>query len=182
MATMLITEALQQVKILTDRIQKKQRVVTQYATHNSLFVDPLHKVGGSAKTVTEELASISDLEENLVKIRVAIQKKNLEVSLTLEGTTRTIAEWLIWRRDVAPGTSNFKAVLSNSISVARNKLESEVKQATARAVEGQAVKEVNLVVHLDEKALAASSERLGVILGNLDGKLSVFNATTSIEV
>jgi hypothetical protein len=182
MATMLITEALQQVKILTDRIQKKHANVKKYITHNSRFIDPLAKEGGSSKYIASEIQATSDLQKNLVALRVAIQKKNLESVLTLQDRSLTIAEWLIWRREVAPAAQTFTSTLALEILSKRQAHEREVKAASATTSDGQAIKESNVIVNYSEAVLAKEIEDLGIILGNLDAKLSIFNATTTIEV
>jgi hypothetical protein len=182
MATMLITEALQQVKILTDRIQKKRDFIVKYVTFNSLFVDPLLRQGGSAQAIVSEFQSLTDLEKNLVDIRTAIQKKNLTTILTLEGRSQSIAEWLIWRREISGGVSTFYTKLAAVISASRTAHERDMKTASSSTVEGQRVKESNIVVNLNELQLAKDSEQFGVILGSLDAKLSIFNATTTIEL
>jgi hypothetical protein len=181
MATMLITEALQQVKILAERIQKKRKFVEGNVTSNSRFIDPLKKDGGSDKVIASELQAIGDLEQNLVNVRTAIQKKNLESYLTFEGTTRTVAEWLIWRREISGGQQVFFAQLASKIVTTRAAHE-RAQQSAPQTPEGQAVKESNINVHMSETALAKDTESLGIILGTLDAKLSIFNATTMVEI
>jgi hypothetical protein len=43
-------------------------------------------------------------------------------------------------------------------------------------------KPVQAIVHVDELKLAQAAEKLEVVLGGLDGKLSLLNATTFVEI
>lgn len=174
-----ITEALAELVTLQKRINKKQEFVKQYLFYQNTMRDPLEKEGGSHQNINQELQAIKDLQERIVNIRAAINKKNQEVELTISGVTRTIADWIIWRRDVAPSEQNFLNRLSNNISQVRNQARQEGLRAVSVPEEAD---RKDIIVNIDEKKLSEKQEHLEEILGYLDGQLSLLNATTTIEV
>lgn len=169
---MTITEGLADIKTITSRLTKKQEFVGQYAVRNEKLVDPLLKGGGSTAAIAAEMQAIADLESRLVNIRTGIHLVNLRTNLTVHGKTLTIMEWLTWRKEVAPARVRFLNNLRRGIDTFRTKnvvmKEGAVEQATT--------------VNLDEGALAREQENIEHILGDLDGQLSLLNATTLIEV
>ena len=98
---MKITEALAEIKTIAARTIKKREAIMRYFSRDSRFRDPLEADGGSKEFVKRERQAIKDLEERLVKIRSAIQAINLRTSLAVNGTTRTVSEWLNWRREIS---------------------------------------------------------------------------------
>ena len=57
--------------------------------------------GGSVSAIKRELQAIHDLEERMVRIRRAIQHANQVTNVTIGKQARSIADWLVWRRDVS---------------------------------------------------------------------------------
>ena len=175
---MLITEALAELKTIVKRIEKKREYVRAYTTRYEGMKDPLEKDGGSPEVIKREVQAIHDLLDRIVEIRTGIQRTNLETSLTVEGVTRSIAEWLTWRKECSDGAARFISNLRTQIASAR-------QEATRR---GQGVVQAglvasaptDLVVNVSEGTLADDAELLEKVLGNLDGALSVINATTHV--
>jgi hypothetical protein len=180
MTTYLITEALQQVKILTGRIEKKRQFINKYLTRNSRMVDPLASEGGSKRAIKDEMDAINKLEEQIIAIRVAIQKSNLDTTIKIESDSRTVAEWLVWRRDVASPLVEHYRQMDALVQVSREKHLKEVNQTLANPAGDAAVKAAQLEVNINEVELSDRGEILSIILGTLDAKLSVLNATTSV--
>lgn len=178
--TLTITEALAELKTLDKRIQKKRESVGSFLMRQEAFKDPMEKTGGSFAFVQAERQAITDLESNIVAIRAEIQAANAETSVTIDGESRTITEWLVWRRDVAPKTQDFLRVLRTSIDGVRKKA---IANGAMLVAPGQAAtNQSDVIVNLDEKALSDEMERLETILGTLDGALSLKNATVTITV
>lgn len=168
---MTITEGLADIKTITARLIKKQEFVGQYAVRNEKLVDPLLKGGGSVAAIAAEMQAIGDLEQRIVVIRTGIHLVNLKTPLTVHGKTLSIMEWLTWRKEVAPARVKFLGNLRRGIDTFRTK----------NVMKDGAV-EQSITVNLDEAALAAEQENIAHILGDLDGQLSLLNATTTIEV
>lgn len=184
MEKLTITEALQEIKTTASRIEKKRSGVAPYLARDHRARDPFETKGGSAKHVKQERQGIGDLEQRLVSIRTAIQRSNLDSQLTVNGSTRSVADWLTWRREVSKGQIKFVDDLLGTVRNLRSEIQKKGGKVTAVASA-----EVNLspdsipeaVINLDEQELMSEQDTLQLTLGQLDGKLSLFNATTVIE-
>ncbi len=180
MSEITITEALAELPTIEKRIGHKRDFIVNYLWRPDSMRDPHEKDGGSAELIRRELQSIGDLEERRILIRSAIQGANHANTLTIGEKTRSIADWLTWRREVAPNHLAYLKDLFNRLANLRRKA----------AQEGVVVKEnasvVGLnrdyVIHLNEAELSQAIETLENTLGVLDGKLSLLNATIKIEV
>lgn len=171
-----ITEALAELKTLAKRIEKKREFVRSYLVRQEKLKDPL---GDSTKALKAERQAIGDLEERVVLLRRAIQKANEQTQVTVNGQTRSIAEWLIWRKEVAPEQQRFLMVLSGVIQNARNDAQ---RRGFAVVPSGNESKPEDMIINLDEKELGSQIEALEETLGSLDGQLSLKNATVLVEV
>lgn len=180
-----ITEALAEIKTIGKRLDKKREAVIQNIGRDSRLKDPLEN---SVDFVKRERQAIHDLERRIVAIRSAIQRSNLTTTCTVGDNTYTVQEWLNFRREIAANRQRFLTSLAASIRQIRDKVQREggrVSFAAAAAavttIEGEK-KPVEILIHLDEKELFSDQEGLEKVLGELDGKLSLLNATTLIEV
>ncbi len=175
---MTVTEALGEIKTISARIGKKREAIMRYFARDGRLRDPLEADGGSAEYVRRERQAVADLEERVVTIRSAIQSVNLATGLTVGGKTRSVAAWLNWRRDVSSGAKGFLSQMANQLN--------NIRQQAPR--QGQTVSEKDtgspneIVVAVKEMDLAREVEEAEAVLGSLDGKLSLINATTMIEV
>jgi hypothetical protein len=172
---MTITEALAEIKTINKRLQKKREFVLAHAVRDDKLKDPLEKDGGSAKVLGEERQSIGDMETRAVRLRSAINRSNQETELTIGGDTRTVSDWLIWRREVMPAYQRFLVQMNTRV---QNERENLAYRRNATGEENDS----DVVVNLDEKALGSEAEKLEEILGTLDGQLSLLNATVTVEV
>jgi hypothetical protein len=187
MAKLTITEALAEIKTIAARAQKKREGVAKYIVRDSRIRDPFESEGGSEKWVAGERQGLRDLATRHILIRTKIQEANLTRDLTVQGRTRTVSEWLTWRREVAQSEKEFMAMIANSIQITRNNLQSKGGRVVTQAVMSQQVNlekdaPVEAVVSVDEMANLKEMEHMELVLGELDGKLSLFNATTTIDL
>lgn len=176
-----ITEALQEVKTISSRIEKKQNAVGQYVGRDSRILDPLQKGGGSIKFISEERQSIADLRTRWINIRSAIQTANLTNQITVAGKTRSVSDWLTWRREVSNGEKYFVDALLAGIRKLREGVQKQGGRTSSLAVESNS-DVINIIVNVDEQSLIKEQESIETCLSELDGKLSLFNAVTTIEV
>lgn len=174
-----ITEALQEIKTIDARIQKKQEFIFAFLFRQNNQRDPHEKDGGSAVLIAKERQSINDLLERKILIRNAINVANSENQISVNGQNRSIAEWLIWKRDVAP---TLKRVL-NETSARLQSMRQDV-QRRGLSVTNTAPSEVTLdvVVNVNENELSKQIESLEETMSTLDGQFSLKNATIKIEV
>lgn len=175
-----ITEALAELKTIQKRIAKKREYIAAFLVRQDGIKDPLDKEGGSLEVIKRERQAITDLETRHVAIRTRIQQVNHATPITVAETTKTIAEWLTWRKEVASGGQQFVTTLRQAIHTARTKAQQQ--GWTARSAVEVAQQPTDLLINLDEAALAAEAEQYETILGTLDGQLSLKNATVTIEV
>lgn len=175
---MTITEALAELKTIEKRINSKIEFVYTYLMRFDNMKDPLEKDGGSAKAVKAEQQAITDLETRVVEIRRAIQKANEETKITIEGEEKSIADWLVWRREVAPRTEQFLNGMRTRLTSARSQLSRQPTWGKAETNE----KPLDIVVSINESDLAKETEKVKSILGQLDGLLSLKNATVVVPV
>lgn len=175
---MTITEALAEIKTLVKRIQSKREFVTNYQFRVDSLKDPLEKDGGSEKAVKEALQAIWDLEQRIVDLRHGIQVANEKTAVTIEGVERSVADWLIWRREVAPLQEQFLHSLTSRLHAARQAAQGQKYQwGNSKTPED---KPIDIVVNIDEGKLNHEKEKIKNILGQLDGQLSLKNATVMV--
>ena len=179
MAQTTITEALAELKTIDKRIAKKREFVLSYLLRQEMFKDPLEKDGGSVSAIRREMQSIVDLEERRITIRRAVQQANERHSVTVGRQARTIADWLVWRRDVAPVYQQFLANVRTKIEQARQEA---ARKGAGLAGTAETAKPNDVIVNVNEQELAREIEGLEDILGTLDGQLSLKNATLMIDV
>lgn len=176
---MTITEALAEIKTVIKRIDSKREFVKQYLVRIDNIKDPLEKDGGSEKVIAEAMQSIADLEQRLVDLRLAIQTANETNTIKIGEAERSIADWLVWRREVMPSKKRFYASLNNTLRTARE----QVKACRPGSLQGGVQeKPLEVVANISDKELATVIEVLEQIDGNLDGQLSLKNATIQVEV
>lgn len=172
-----ITEALAEIKTIDKRIQSKRSFIESYMYRLDSLRDPHEKDGGSTILIQNEMQAIRDLEDRVIAIRKGIQAANENNKITIEGDERTIADWLVWRREVAPRRETFLRKLRTNLSTAREAIK---RGMVSYGNNPQPEKPSDLIVNINEQELNKESEKLQNILGQLDGQLSLKNATVMI--
>lgn len=172
MSKITITEALAEIKTIGKRIAKQVEFVNTYVSRPEMVRDPLDKEGGSESLVNKGVQSILDLYTRWVDLRMAIQKANEETLLTVGDQTMPIARWLVWRREVSTPLQQFWATLGAKVS-----------QHNYQWKNQQGITEnCNAIINYPITKISEKHEQIVMVLGNLDGQLSLKNATTVIDV
>lgn len=177
---MTITEALAEIKTISKRIQSKREFIEQYQLRADSLKDPLENDGGSLSSVASAFQAIDDLEIRLVSLRQAIASANDETMITIEGVEKSISEWLIWRREIAPAKEQFLYKLALKLASVRDQLRRQPSSWNKPSLEQE--KPLDVIVNVDEKKLSDDREQMKNILGQLDGQLSLKNATVQLIV
>lgn len=178
MAELTITESLSEIKTIDARILKKREFIASSLYRQEQLKDPFEKQGGAAVVIAQERQAIGDLSERKITLRRAIQTANEVTMVTVGKSTRSIADWLVWRREVAPGQKQMLADFATGIRTIR--AEAQRKGMAIVTTGDLASKPTDLILHIDEKLLADQIEELESVLGGLDGQLSLRNATTMV--
>lgn len=189
MDKMTITEALAETKTIAKRLEKKRQFVFGNIGRDARVKDSFEADGGSSEYLRRERQAIADLEKRLVSIRTSIQRSNLATSVAIGRTTMSVAEWLTFRREVAEGRRQFLAALNQGIKKVREQVQREGGRINPTGainalalVEGAGKSPNDVILHLNERELIEEQEELEKTLGDLDGKLSLLNATTVVEI
>lgn len=178
--SMTITEALAEIKTIRKRLEKKHQSIQSFLLRDAKMYDPLEKDGGSVAFVARERQAADDLQKRLVAIRVAIIQANMTTKLTLHGREMTLMEWLTWRREIAPSFGGLLTNLATVIQQHRVQALRSMRSVSDATVTTPGANDI--LVNINEAALRAEIEEHEQILGELDGKLSLLNATVTISI
>lgn len=179
MSKLTITEALAEVKLIEKKVTKKRETVLANLTRYSHVQDPMDSDGGTAAWIQQEHQAIQDLQTRLEKIRSGVADANLKTSVTVGETTKSVFEWLTWKREVAPGYLNFLKQVHMSTKTAldgQNARPGLVTDSEGKQKLAELVLNVNYLDYLKQ------AERANDTLEHLDGQLSLKNATVLINV
>src|SRR5690349_8695386 len=176
MATITVAEALARIAAYRRRIDAKQNLVDAYLLRQASYRDPLGAAGGTAAALAAERDSLRALEEQTILLRRRVQNAYEAAPITFGNRTRSLADWLVWRREVATRRLNFLNALSRRIERAR------ARAARQGGRDLSAAGKADIVVHLNEQELAQESETLAELVGYLAGQLALKNATLTVEV
>jgi hypothetical protein len=173
-----ITEALAEVPTIEKRIGKKREFITNYLFRQSVVRDPHEKDGGSPALILKEEQACKDLQERLINIRSSIQQANSVNLITVGGETRSISDWLTWRREVAQGQQKYL----HDVSLKMNQMRQQAIKQGVAVSDKDAGWSGDYIVNINEKDLADRIENMENVLGTLDGQLSLKNATITIDL
>src|SRR5579871_2585440 len=102
MAVMTLTEAFAEIEAINRHLALKHAFLLALTVRPANLRDPLASAGGSAAVAAQEMQAAQELEERRLAIRRAVRDVAQSATITLGEQTRTLADWLEWRRKVAP--------------------------------------------------------------------------------
>lgn len=176
-----ITQALAEIKTIGKRISKKHELITGHLARQDSIRDPFEKDGTTeAEVIERETQAIKDLETRLIALRVAILAANNKTTISIEGETHTITQWLIWKREVAPLIKRRFDELTMKIAQLRKEIQQ--KGLAVITTGDRATRPQDVLININEHELALEREKLEKIMGDLDGELSQKNATVEIAL
>lgn len=177
MTKVTITEALAELKTLESRIEKKQEFITSHLARQEQVKDPFAKDGGTEAVIRQEIQSLHDLLSLRIAIRSVISRANMETKVKIKNAEYSIAEWIVWKREVLPVKKAIYGKIAEAIkNVRQNTINRGFKVTTPDKAEA-----TDVVINLDEKWLKEVAEETAEIEGQLDGQLSLKNATVVVE-
>jgi len=167
---MKLIEALKQIKDLQRKAADLEDKVSKHSAYLSIET-PVYK---NQKTqVSEWVQAHSDLLKEILRLRVAIQRTNLVTPVTIElggkSVTKSIAEWIHRRRDLAGLEAQMWSKLTD-----RSLREGTIKQSTDQLVEVKIVR----CYSPEERDFALNLYQSEPTL--IDSRLEVINAITDL--
>jgi len=167
---MKLIEALKQIKDLEKKADDLRIKVGQHSAHLNIetpvYVD-------QKKQVREWIQAHSDILKEILRLRIAIQRTNLETDVTIElggkNVTKTIAEWIHRRRDLARDEANMWARLTD-----RNLKEGFTQDSQQQQLEVKIVRCYDPAERDERRSVLESEPSI------IDGKLEVVNAVTDL--
>jgi len=165
-----IIEALKKTKELQAKADDLREKVAKHSAYLSIE-NPVYP--DQATQVSEWIQAHSDILREILRLRVEIQRTNLNTEVTIElggkAVTKNIAEWIHRRRDLAKEEAKMWHGLTD-----RGLKEGQMKQSTDQLVEVKIIRCYN-PRQRDEKQYLYESEPNVV-----DAKMEVVNAVTDL--
>lgn len=179
MAQLTITEALSEINLIKKKIQAKQTKILGMLTQVEHLPDPWAQLGGASQVIREEYQAICDLHTRLQNIRAGISKANLENSLKVGFKTRTIHDWLIWKREIYKEFQSFIVNVNKNVKIY---IDQASKAPQVYKDDAGNVQLVKTKINIEYPHWQAFEQELMEVNEQLDGQLSLKNATITIEV
>jgi hypothetical protein len=167
---MKIIEALKKIKDLNRKAEDIKKKVSQYSAHLS-HETPMYQ--NQTQQVSEWVQAYCDICKEILRLRTLIQKTNLDIEVAIEiggkNVTKTIAEWIHRRRDLAVMEKKIYQSLTD-----RGLKDQMIPQSTGTPLEVKVVRCYNPEAR--DKMMDILSEEPSLI----DGRLEIVNAVTDL--
>lgn len=178
-ATMTITEALSEINLIDKKIDSKSPVIIQHLVRVDHSPDPYEKEGGSAQMIQSEFQAVTDLIRRHEKFKAAIAKANLDTQITIGNTTKSVHDWLVWKRDYMEHELKFVKQMLDTVKMNQDTF-NRAPQVMKEQDGSQRI--VKLLVNVDLPFFQRKLEELVTVKEKLDGQLSLKNATVTVTV
>ena len=181
MERMTVTEALAEIELIEKKVEKKAAVIMANLSRYEHQNDPYVKEDdGASGMLKREYQSMQDHWGRLIKFREAIAKANVDNSITVEGITKSISQWLAWKRDVQDDHITHLANIVKTVEAAIK--EDDRSPKVMRNAETNATHLAKLVWNVQLPDVRKQQEHLLTIKEKLDGQLSLKNATIVVSI
>lgn len=168
---MKIIEAMKQIKDLQRKAEDLRKKVAVHCAGLN-FETPTYGQE-QRQTVDGWLQAHRDIVQEILRLRVAIQKTNVTTPVTISigghGVTKTIAEWVHRRRDLAALDASMLMQLGDR----------GLKEQVGRDTQGNAI-EIRIVRYFDPKRRDELLEEFRSEPTTIDSTLEVVNAVTDL--
>lgn len=179
MEKLTITEALSECKLIAKKIESANKSFLSSLTRFEHENDIHEKQGGSVVYLQRQIQSAQDNAGRLERIRRAVAASNANNKIEVLGESKTVTEWLAWRKELS---SAQKSVLSSAINIINSKKAEVAQRPSFYKMDKDAEPRLaRLVVNAELEPLENKLLNLVEIEEKLDGQLSLKNATTTIE-
>ena len=168
---MKLIQALKQIKDLSKKEEDLVAKITKNCAHITIETPPYGE--RQKEQVSEWLQACEDLNKEILRLRIAIQKTNLETMVTIDlggkQVTKSIAEWIHRRRDLAKADMVVWQCLTDK----------NIREGTMQKTTGDTV-EVKIVRNFDPAERDKKIELYRSEPSIIDGNLEVVNAVTEL--
>lgn len=173
-----ITEALAEINLIKKKIDDAEVGIRTMLVRASHVPDFYQEHGGAALMITKTQQSIRDLRTRFLSIRSGISKANIENQISVNGETKTIFDWLTWKREIY---QPLEKALKEQIHTLKQSAEKEAARPEVWKDQDGRTQLVSYVRNADLKTLEDEYNRIVEVYGKLDGQLSLKNATIVIQ-
>lgn len=179
MAKITITEALSELNLIKKKIEKKKPDVLNNLVRFDHMADPFANVGGSKEYIGSQLQAIDDLRKRFVKIRSAIAQANTVNTIKIGRHEMTINEWLNWKREQSKDEKEFHESIAKTLKV---HIDNAAQRPSVFKDDQGNTKLANMIPNVEYSERLKAVEEISDMIENLDGQLSLKNATITIEI
>lgn len=169
---MKIVEALKRLRIIEKKIASNCTEVTKYSAIVSSQKPLFESADRQRKEVESITQSSMDLVTEYLRLKRRLDLTNLNVMVTINGDSRTIAEWLIVKRKIAD--------LVIAIWNAQNDSSAQTARRDERMY-GTSGQSTNIDRFYSEEEKNNMLRRWHDLKAAIDGRLEVVNATTDLH-
>ena len=175
-----VAEAMVELKLIMKKIENRMVQVKKYSSKAKMVED---EIENQEKHVKELLQSAEDLIQRYIKIKLEIQKSNLETTFEFQGKTYAVAEAILLKQGLLDLQERLWDSLSNSAGKAQ--INEYLRKFGMGTMTEEALEKIELVPFLfyDEKMKEKKLEELLELRSYLDRLIDKSNhhATINIE-
>ncbi len=168
---MKLIQAMKKLKDLAIKAEDLRGKVAQFAADLTIETPQYPDQRGQ---VSEWIQAHSDVQKEILRLRVAIQRTNIQTPVTIEldgkQVTKSIAEWIHRRRDLAKLELDMWSKLGDR----------GLKEQNVQTSPGGSVTEIRIRRYFDPKERDAKRELFRTEPSVIDSTLEVVNATTDL--
>lgn len=170
---MKLIEAMKQVKDLQKKAEDLRSKVKDNCALSSMDTPLYGTQAEQANQISEWIQAHSDILKEILRLRTAIQRTNLSTSVTIDlgdnQVTKTIAEWIHRRRDLAKEEMSMWNMLTD-----RN-----IREGMAQSPSGTPI-EIKIVRFYDPRQQDSKKDLYSREPSIIDARLEVINAITDL--
>jgi len=170
---MLLTQALAEKKLIVKKIKSKYEQLESVIARKANEIDPYADDGGAEEYAHSILQSINDLQERYVSLVSATHAANASNSVTIGQTTRSIAEWIVYKGDLLSLHTRGMYGVGHRISVEKQEVDSTNRSRSKDDM-------IDLTYAIPLANIADMNNILDTLASNIDSHLSIANATIDI--
>ena len=179
MVEMSVAEAMVELKLIVKKLETRTESIRKYSSKAKMIED---EIEDQEKYVKELIQSSEDLIKRYTRIKLAIQKSNIETTFEFQGKTYTIAEAILLKQGILD--LHEKIWLSLTSITGRNQIDEYLRKFGMGTMSDEALEKLELVPHLfyDQKMKKDKLEELLELRSYLDRLIDKANHNKIINI